>query len=129
MTFARVTSCQGQGEPGSLYATRKGVSTETFGAGSRSACKVAALTRFATGEYDARTMPSEPEGMIVSASAPSAAGQAAAPGRRCPTCARTTPWTGNRQRPFCSLTCRLIDLGVWLDEGYLVPGEEPDDVR
>ncbi|MEK6530452.1 MAG: DNA gyrase inhibitor YacG, partial [candidate division NC10 bacterium] len=24
---------------------------------------------------------------------------------------------------FCSLTCRLIDLGIWLDEGYHIPGE------
>ena len=129
MTFARVTSGQEEDEPGPLYATREGVSTETFGAGSRSAYKIAALTRFTTGEYDARTMPSEPEGMIVSESDPSAAGKAAVPCGRCPTCSRTTPWTGNRQRPFCSLTCRLIDLGVWLDERYVVPGEEPDDVR
>ena len=129
MTFARVTGSQEEDEPGSLYATREGVSTETFGAGSRSACKIAALTRFATAEYDARTMLSEPEGMIVSESDPSAAGEAAARCGRCPTCARATPRTGNWQRPFCSLTCRLIDLGVWLDEGYVVPGEEPDDVR
>lgn len=60
MMFARVTSCREQDEPGSLYATREGVSTETFGAGSRSACKIAALTRFATDEYDARTMPPSP---------------------------------------------------------------------
>ena len=46
-------------------------------------------------------MPSEPEGMMVSEPGPSAAGEA----------------------------CRLIDLGVWLDEGYVVPGEPPDDVR
>jgi endogenous inhibitor of DNA gyrase (YacG/DUF329 family) len=27
---------------------------------------------------------------------------------------------GNPHRPFCSLTCRLLDLGVWLDEGYRI---------
>ena len=25
---------------------------------------------------------------------------------------------------FCSLECRLIDLGAWLDEQYRVPGVE-----
>ena len=29
----------------------------------------------------------------------------------------------NPHRPFCGLTCRLIDLGVWLDERYRVEGE------
>jgi endogenous inhibitor of DNA gyrase (YacG/DUF329 family) len=32
-------------------------------------------------------------------------------------------WQGNPHRPFCSLTCRLIDLGIWLEEGYQIPGE------
>ncbi|MGH7417897.1 MAG: DNA gyrase inhibitor YacG [Candidatus Rokuibacteriota bacterium] len=36
----------------------------------------------------------------------------------CPTCRAATEWHGNQNRPFCSLTCRLIDLGVWLDERY-----------
>ena len=32
-------------------------------------------------------------------------------------------------RPFCSLACRLIDLGVWLDECYRIPAEPgPDEV-
>ena len=102
MTFARVTSCQEEDEHGPLYARCVGVSTGTFGVGSRSACKIAALTRFATGEYDARTMPFEPEGMIVSESDPSVAGEAAVRRGRCPSCARTTPGTGNRQCPFSS---------------------------
>jgi endogenous inhibitor of DNA gyrase (YacG/DUF329 family) len=25
-------------------------------------------------------------------------------------------------RPFCSVTCKLIDLGEWLDGTYRVPG-------
>lgn len=129
MTFARVTGREEEGEPGPLYATRAGVSTETFVTGWRSACKIAALTRFATGGYDACTMPSEPEGMIVSELDPSAADEAAVRYGCCPTCARATYWTGNPQRPFCSFTCRLIDLGVWLNEGYVVQGEAPDDVR
>ena len=40
---------------------------------------------------------------------------------RCPTCGRQVPWQGNPSHPFCSLTCRLVDLGVWLDEGYRIP--------
>lgn len=42
---------------------------------------------------------------------------------RCPACRREFVWQGNPHRPFCSLTCRLIDLGIWLEEGYRIPGE------
>ena len=42
---------------------------------------------------------------------------------RCARCATPIEWAGNPHRPFCSLTCRLIDLGVWLDERYCVAGE------
>ena len=41
---------------------------------------------------------------------------------RCPTCRAATAWAGNPQRPFCSLSCRLIDLGGWLDERYRIEG-------
>jgi endogenous inhibitor of DNA gyrase (YacG/DUF329 family) len=41
----------------------------------------------------------------------------------CPTCGTPTVWHGSVHRPFCSLTCRLIDLGVWLDERYRIPAE------
>ncbi len=40
----------------------------------------------------------------------------------CPRCGAPCEWTGNPHRPFCSLECRLIDLGAWLDERYRVPG-------
>lgn len=52
---------------------------------------------------------------------------------RCPACRRELLLQGNPHRPFCSLTCRLIDLGIWLEEGYRIPGETsssepaPDD--
>jgi hypothetical protein len=46
----------------------------------------------------------------------------------CPTCGAAAPWQGNTHRPFCSLACRLIDLGVWLDEGNRVPADEDQDV-
>ncbi|PYN45379.1 MAG: DNA gyrase inhibitor YacG [Candidatus Rokuibacteriota bacterium] len=48
------------------------------------------------------------------------------PGVTCPTCGASAPWQRNPHRPFCSLTCRLVDLGVWLDEGYRVPADERD---
>ncbi|PYN89624.1 MAG: DNA gyrase inhibitor YacG [Candidatus Rokuibacteriota bacterium] len=38
------------------------------------------------------------------------------------------PWEGNAHRPFCSITCRLVDLDVWHDEGYRVPAHEDDNV-
>jgi len=46
----------------------------------------------------------------------------------CPTCRSKTAWLGNPQRPFCSLACRLIDLGLWLDERYRIPPRTEDDV-
>jgi endogenous inhibitor of DNA gyrase (YacG/DUF329 family) len=51
----------------------------------------------------------------------------AAPRVRCPTCGVATAWRENPQRPFCSLTCRLIDLGGWLDERYRIPPREDDE--
>ena len=50
-------------------------------------------------------------------------------GVTCPTCRGEAPWHGNAHRPFCSLTCRLIDLGYWLDEHYRIEETRlPDDV-
>ncbi len=46
----------------------------------------------------------------------------------CPRCGAAVVWRGNPHRPFCSLSCRLIDLGGWLEERYRIPGPEyPDD--
>lgn len=47
---------------------------------------------------------------------------------RCPACGAPAAWDGNPNRPFCSFTCRLVDLGVWLDEIYRIPAERRDDV-
>ena len=94
--------------------------------------EIATLTGFAPDEYDAREMPFDSEGTMVNEPDPSAAGEVARSPKerrgRCPTCAQPTSWHGNPQRPFCSLTCRLVDLGLWLDEGYVV-SDEADDVR
>ncbi len=46
------------------------------------------------------------------------------PTTRCPHCGAPVSWPGNPQRPFCSLGCRLLDLGAWLDERYRVPGPD-----
>jgi endogenous inhibitor of DNA gyrase (YacG/DUF329 family) len=46
---------------------------------------------------------------------------------RCPRCGAAAVWQGNPNRPFCSLSCRLIDLGVWLDERYRIPGPQLAD--
>ena len=48
---------------------------------------------------------------------------------RCPACRREFVWQGNPHRPFCSLACRLIDLGTWLDEGYRIEGEQPNEME
>lgn len=50
---------------------------------------------------------------------------AARPRPRCPTCRKPVSWSGNPSRPFCSWTCKVIDLGGWLDEAYRIPGSEP----
>jgi uncharacterized protein len=42
----------------------------------------------------------------------------------CPTCYGSSLWSENPHRPFCSLACRLIDLGGWLDERYRIAGPE-----
>jgi uncharacterized protein len=48
---------------------------------------------------------------------------------RCPACHREFVWQGNPHRPFCSLTCRLIDLGIWLDEGYRIEAGQPTELE
>ena len=32
----------------------------------------------------------------------------------------------DKWRPFCSERCKLLDLGNWVDEKYLVPDEKTD---
>ncbi len=47
---------------------------------------------------------------------------------KCPICKKPVQ-LGDPEMPFCSARCRLIDLGVWADEGYRIPGPlvAPDD--
>jgi endogenous inhibitor of DNA gyrase (YacG/DUF329 family) len=43
---------------------------------------------------------------------------------RCPICRAEAQWEGNANRPFCSERCRLIDLGVWAEGNYRIPGKK-----
>lgn len=40
---------------------------------------------------------------------------------RCPICARPRD---EKFKPFCSKRCADIDLGRWLDGGYVIPGKQ-----
>jgi uncharacterized protein len=43
----------------------------------------------------------------------------------CPQCGKEVVWNSeNRNRPFCSERCKLIDLGAWANEGYRIPENE-----
>ena len=44
--------------------------------------------------------------------------------RRCVQC--RTRQVIDKWRPFCSERCKLLDLGNWVDEKYLVPDEKTD---
>jgi endogenous inhibitor of DNA gyrase (YacG/DUF329 family) len=83
--------------------------------------QVPELTRFVSDGYDPDIMRADREA------------RGASRGVRCPNCGSRQPWVGNPHRPFCSLRCRLIDLGRWLDERYRVEAEpislEDDDAR
>jgi endogenous inhibitor of DNA gyrase (YacG/DUF329 family) len=46
---------------------------------------------------------------------------------KCPTCKRKIDWSTAQFRPFCSERCRLIDLGGWLSEKHVIPGEAVED--
>lgn len=43
---------------------------------------------------------------------------------KCPTCGKATEYDSkNPWRPFCSERCKLIDLGAWASEDYVIEGE------
>jgi endogenous inhibitor of DNA gyrase (YacG/DUF329 family) len=39
---------------------------------------------------------------------------------RCPTCKKPTDSAERAEFPFCSERCRLLDLGAWASEKYVV---------
>ncbi len=46
----------------------------------------------------------------------------------CPVCGEPLPPRDqNPTFPFCSETCRIVDLGNWLDERYRIPAREEED--
>ena len=42
----------------------------------------------------------------------------------CPICKKETD---PAYRPFCSRRCADVDLGRWLNGGYAVPSQDPED--
>ena len=43
---------------------------------------------------------------------------------KCPECGKTTEYsTVNEYRPFCSVRCKLIDLGEWIEGKYRIESE------
>ncbi|KZX79000.1 hypothetical protein A3715_09255 [Oleiphilus sp. HI0009] len=46
----------------------------------------------------------------------------------CPTCADPVTWEEkNKERPFCSERCKLIDLGAWASEEYSIASQSQDE--
>ena len=42
---------------------------------------------------------------------------------KCPTCKKDVEWSQNNPwRPFCSERCKLIDLGEWASDSYVIRG-------
>lgn len=47
----------------------------------------------------------------------------------CPTCGTQSAYTpSNPYRPFCCERCKLIDLGLWANEGYRIPENETPQI-
>jgi endogenous inhibitor of DNA gyrase (YacG/DUF329 family) len=44
----------------------------------------------------------------------------------CPICAKSQV---EAYKPFCSRRCADIDLGRWLNGGYAVPSDDPEDIE
>jgi endogenous inhibitor of DNA gyrase (YacG/DUF329 family) len=45
----------------------------------------------------------------------------------CPICKSITTWEENLWRPFCSERCKLIDLGAWVSEEYMIEGKKEEN--
>jgi endogenous inhibitor of DNA gyrase (YacG/DUF329 family) len=41
---------------------------------------------------------------------------------KCPICRKQEVNVGDPEFPFCSERCRMIDLGNWASEKYVIPG-------
>jgi endogenous inhibitor of DNA gyrase (YacG/DUF329 family) len=48
----------------------------------------------------------------------------------CPICRRALPTDRpTPTQPFCSVRCKTIDLGNWLDDRYVIAGPALDDAE
>ena len=46
---------------------------------------------------------------------------------KCPTCQKPVQWSSdNPYRPFCCERCKLIDLGEWASDSYVITDNEED---
>lgn len=43
---------------------------------------------------------------------------------KCPHCKAEFNYWDSKTRPFCSIRCKQIDLGNWLNESYVVPSKD-----
>jgi endogenous inhibitor of DNA gyrase (YacG/DUF329 family) len=46
---------------------------------------------------------------------------------KCPTCKKVETKLGDPDFPFCSERCRLLDLGAWASEKYVI--STPADLK
>lgn len=47
----------------------------------------------------------------------------------CPICRRKLPkGVATETYPFCTPRCKLVDLGNWLGNGYVIPGPSLDSI-
>jgi endogenous inhibitor of DNA gyrase (YacG/DUF329 family) len=42
---------------------------------------------------------------------------------KCPQCKKAFKYYSSESRPFCCDKCKLIDMGHWLEESYVVEGK------
>ena len=57
----------------------------------------------------------------------------AKPGRKdrgieCPRCRKKVRFD-SRFLPFCSERCKMVDLGIWLEEGFRINGEHGHNLK
>jgi hypothetical protein len=53
-----------------------------------------------------------------------------APVVKCPTCGQRVEWSeASMFRPFCSERCKMIDLGAWASDRYVVPGGAAEEAE
>jgi len=46
---------------------------------------------------------------------------------KCPKCKKKFNYYQSEFRPFCSYRCKMIDLGKWLSEEYVISHKDQED--